>query len=538
MNQSTDQASPQGIPSSNTSQQPSQFSGSVRSIQQQQQTSSLDSGAGLSSLSPPQAFGLNLQTTSSVPAPSSTTNSFDLSSYDPLQAHALQLTVSAGLAQPSQEIATAAPGIGTLPTVSTTAQATTSEGSTSHQTQPNLPQQYYYVQNPTTNALQVILAAPVSAGQPPPHAFVGQAPATLPQKYITTGATNAPIPVPNNFGDPSFLSPAIMQAVISQQFAAAGVGAAGQAPLLPAPQSSVERVTAGAAAALARASRETNNVTPSVVSSSTSGTNANALFSYPLPHSSHNNNNNMGSTSGNRKKPPPAPEPGDDFPDLPPNATEEEKRRHERNMREQQRSLKISQQIQQLRDLLTDSGIPFKPNKFSILYSVADYIKQLQARAIMLDAEHRKLVETIRETTEMANSGDAQTSSGNDSVDEKKGSSIGNESELLFVQGLDYRAVFTQCPAALGVASLDGRILACNDEFQTVLGASREELLKVSLFNLMQNHQDVFRAMGEMLKSTGVQGNSVPSELPQMYWSGKILSQRNQNVSFCRLVLK
>jgi PAS domain-containing protein len=81
------------------------------------------------------------------------------------------------------------------------------------------------------------------------------------------------------------------------------------------------------------------------------------------------------------------------------------------------------------------------------------------------------------------------------------------------------------------VAALDGRILACNNEFQTVLGASNDELLQMSLFNLMQNHQDVFRAMGEMLKSTGIQNNFDNGELPQMYWSGKILSQRNQNVS-------
>ena len=42
-----------------------------------------------------------------------------------------------------------------------------------------------------------------------------------------------------------------------------------------------------------------------------------------------------------------------------------ERRRYERNLREQQRSYRISQQIKQLRDVLEESKIPFKPNKFS-----------------------------------------------------------------------------------------------------------------------------------------------------------------------------
>jgi PAS domain S-box-containing protein len=476
----------------------------------QQQTSSALAGDVAGSLAaPPQDFGFY------IPKPSSSEKPFDLSSYDPLQAHALQLAVTAGFPMPSQQEFTAPPSTGATPRDSTTAQA-----SFSLQTQ-SLPQQYFYMQNPATNALGVIVAAPSSQMQPP-HILAGQVPAMSPQTYITTGATHAPKLVPNNYGDPSIFAIANQHAAATTTLQASEPYVAGQAPLFPAPQSNAERVTAGAATALALAARASRHVTPSVVSSSASETTGKGMFSHSQTDSA-----NM---SWNRKQPPPAPATSDDG-QGPFDAHEEEKRRHERNMREQQRSLKISQQIQQLRDLLTDSGIPFKPNKFSILHSVADYIKQLQARAIMLDAEHRKLAETIRATSEMASSGDAQTCSGNESLEDQKSSSVGNQSELLFVQGLDYRAAFTQCPAALGVAALDGRILACNNEFQTVLGASNDELLQMSLFNLMQNHQDVFRAMGEMLKSTGIQNNIDNGELPQMYWSGKILSQRNQNVS-------
>eukprot|EP00957_Ditylum_brightwellii_P153489 11681359-Ditylum_brightwellii.AAC.1 len=84
----------------------------------------------------------------------------------------------------------------------------------------------------------------------------------------------------------------------------------------------------------------------------------------------------------------------------------EDKRRYERNLREQQRSYKISQQIKELRTVLAESHIPFKPNKFSILLSVVEYIKQLQQRSIVLDNEHKKLIMTIQQTKEMVERGE------------------------------------------------------------------------------------------------------------------------------------
>ena len=211
----------------------------------------------------------------------------------------------------------------------------------------------------------------------------------------------------------------------------------------------------------------------------------------------------------------------------------EEKRRYERNVREQQRSFKISQQIKELRNVLAESNISFKPNKFSILMSVVDYVKQLQSRAIMLDAEHRKLIDTIKQTHDMVNSGITPAPDETQSTNHDEGFSVGN-SDLLFVQGLDYQAVFQHCPAALGVAALDGRILACNDEFATISGISRETLLRQSLFNLMNNHEDVFRAMGAMLSSSCANVEPTRKENPNppapLYWSG-VVNQKTQSVS-------
>lgn len=213
----------------------------------------------------------------------------------------------------------------------------------------------------------------------------------------------------------------------------------------------------------------------------------------------------------------------------------EEKRRYERNLREQQRSFKITQQIKELRDVLAESCIPFKPNKFSILMSVVDYVKQLQSRAIMLDAEHRKLIDTIRQTSELVKSGQTPLPENTVSNDNQRAPDVGNDSEMLFVQGLEYQNVFNQCPAALGVAALDGRILACNDECAAVAGVSKGNLLRQSLFNLMNNHEEVFRAMGEML-SKGMLGHQATKQdepaQPPLYWSG-VVKQTSQNVSNC-----
>jgi len=262
----------------------------------------------------------------------------------------------------------------------------------------------------------------------------------------------------------------------------------------------------------------------------------------------------------------------------------EEKRRYDRNLREQQRSYKISQQIKELRTVLSESSVPFKPNKFSILMSVVGYIKDLQSRAMFLDSEHQKLIHTISQTSEMVSSGHCPpdtTTSGFDPGSNKQNtdanassapSNIGNDSNMLLVQGLDYQNIFKQCSAALGVAALDGRFIDCNPEFELVSGYSREELTRPgeSLFNLLTNSdmEEVFSVMGQMLKeSTGVDGGgggngdgenaateSVGSESngntdgggsmntdaanedgskskPKTYWSGVVRSQRHQNIS-------
>mmetsp|Transcript_34579 Transcript_34579/g.75702 ORF Transcript_34579/g.75702 Transcript_34579/m.75702 type:complete len:569 (+) Transcript_34579:275-1981(+) len=236
--------------------------------------------------------------------------------------------------------------------------------------------------------------------------------------------------------------------------------------------------------------------------------------------------------------------------------TPAKRRRHERNLREQQRSQKITEQIKELREVLAESKFPFKPNKFSILLSVAEYIKQLQARAVLLDQEHRRLVDTLRITKEMVNEG--RVPSEEDIGEESAGcapfssssateavvddtitysAEVGNDADMLFVQGIDYKSLFAQCSAPLGVASLDGRFVACNAEFEIVSGFAREELARQSLFNLLtsKDMQQVCEVMGCMLGRTCVDNASADGSdsSQQTFWSGSVLSKQ----SMCDLIM-
>lgn len=217
----------------------------------------------------------------------------------------------------------------------------------------------------------------------------------------------------------------------------------------------------------------------------------------------------------------------------PNNMTPDERRRYERNLREQQRSHRISQQIKELRNLLTESKVPFKPNKYSILMSVADYIKQLQTQSTFLDGEMNKLLNTIKQSSELVNSGLTPNMTTNEVV-------IGNDAELLYVKGLDYKSIFDQSSVAFAVASLDGRILHCNTKFERLIGYAFVELEKQNLFNLLDRSEveNAYKALGKFLRNPEAKGNgngdtssslSSLNENPSSssdgsnFWSGKLL---------------
>lgn len=244
------------------------------------------------------------------------------------------------------------------------------------------------------------------------------------------------------------------------------------------------------------------------------------------------------------------------------------KRRNDRNLREQQRSHKITEQIAELREVLSSANLQFKPDKYSTLTKVVEYIRQLQERSQLLDVEHKKLIETISETNEIVNnqyvpaysSGSDSPSISNDLLADGVSSSLEDES-MVYVRGLDYKIAFQGCGIPLALSSIDGRFLDCNDTFLALTGYSREELLpldepgqkntvsfspnqdesskkNLSLFNLLSRDdmEQVFTAMSEMLKHPGSIGTpeTKPTDASRMadFWSGpvKLCHQDNKPV--------
>ena len=503
-------------------------------------------------------------------------SAFDLSSYDPLQAHAFQLTASAGLTNMNFAAPVPAPAMAPATATTTTAQAP-QQGVVNQSYQPlappvpapiyttqaqppqSAPTQIYYVQQtqqpqqppqqppqhtqqpphplvypglltgstqqslaPSQQALPAPVPAP-PAPQPVQHVAPSQPhrelhqqqqvvlaplqPAPLhpsPQYYLPNQTTQVAQPAPYN-GQQTAPAPVAQHSV---QAAAVGIPVAG----------GLKRPSPGDAAA-GPPQKKPQLVYPSMQLPSVSTSSGSETT--PVSVQSSLNHDLGGDVDPINRKPPP------NYAQM----SAEEKRRYDRNLREQQRSFKISQQIKELRNVLAESNIPFKPNKFSILLSVVEYIKQLQSRAIMLDAEHRKLIATVKQTSELVNSG--HTPEEDSSSNDKRGQNIGNDADMLFVQDLNYKGVFDQCTAALSVAALDGRILACNNEFAAVSGFSRQQLLRQSVFNLMQNHEEVFKAMGAMLSGSeqACNGGLKGSKDAPLYWSG-VVNQQNQNVSW------
>jgi PAS domain-containing protein len=172
----------------------------------------------------------------------------------------------------------------------------------------------------------------------------------------------------------------------------------------------------------------------------------------------------------------------DAFPPVSEDEGEKVKRRMDRNQREQQRSQKITEQIACLKELLAAANVHFKPDKHSTLITVADYIKELQARSQLLDAEHKKLIETISKTNEIVNAPHYQTSNcgetvvSNDLLSDGPAGLLLEDEHAVFVRSLDYRNVFKQCSIPLAVASIDGRFMDCNVEFESLTGYPRDEL--------------------------------------------------------------
>lgn len=170
------------------------------------------------------------------------------------------------------------------------------------------------------------------------------------------------------------------------------------------------------------------------------------------------------------------------YPPISEDESDRQKRRSQRNLREQERSHQITSRINELRDLLAQAGVHFKPDRYSTLVGVVNYIKMLQGRTKALDEEHRKLIDTISGANRLANGGGTTTIQSHNKISGENATQSSSDSNtdeefLIFLQGIDYKFIFKSCGVALAITSVDGRFVDCNEEFLRVTDYSREELL-------------------------------------------------------------
>jgi len=193
-------------------------------------------------------------------------------------------------------------------------------------------------------------------------------------------------------------------------------------------------------------------------------------------------------SSGKRKRREPDPFPDKSYA-VSEDESERQRRRQDRNQREQQRSQQISNQIVELRTLLADAGMECKADKYSTLASLVDYVRALQQKSSILDSQHKDLLETIRQTTEIMSSqymsvqANHNTTSKEDDAAVIGGAAPKEDDDDVYVQGIDYAAIFRSSPFALATTSIDGRFLDCSEGFQKLTRFSREELLPGEIKN-------------------------------------------------------
>ena len=236
-----------------------------------------------------------------------------------------------------------------------------------------------------------------------------------------------------------------------------------------------------------------------------------------------------------------------------------DKRRLERNQREQRRSFKISQQIENLRQLLEGAGCSVKANKSSILNETANYIRMLQQRHVQLDLEHRRHFAAMQQSAAAmqqqqhmhgtppqpraplppqsarvappaAAAAAAAAPPGGAGVSLKRpppspsrspetspveGEPAGSapdavEAELAVaaaaanIPQTDYKLIFRDACVPMAIAAMDGCFIETNCRFCEVSGYLREELLKLTIFNLTApwELQQTFTMVSAMLRSS------------------------------------
>lgn len=212
---------------------------------------------------------------------------------------------------------------------------------------------------------------------------------------------------------------------------------------------------------------------------------------------------------------------GDDVSDSPDNKKKKpltNERREERNMREKERSLKITQQIGELRSLLSLGGVIVpKGTKSTILTEAANYIRLLQQHQYRSEMDKAQLVQEVQRigngaigekaayaikhaaaqngVASMTNLPEGQVASSDPQQQP------GQDPMSDALRDREYRSVFNSCSVGMAIATMGGSFIDCNLAFTQLSSYSKQELKAMTIFNVTSRDdlQGAFDMMSQLI---------------------------------------
>jgi PAS domain S-box-containing protein len=192
-----------------------------------------------------------------------------------------------------------------------------------------------------------------------------------------------------------------------------------------------------------------------------------------------------------------------------------DERREERNMREKERSLKITQQIHELRNLLSSGGVIVpKGTKSTILTEAANYIRLLQQQQHRSELDKQQLVQEVQRIGGGAIGQQASVAirhlaaqNGIDSVvnfgNEPVPNAVASAPQVMqdSLGDRDFRIVFNSCSVGMAIATMGGSFIDCNTAFTQLSSYTKQELKAMTIFNITSRDdlQGAFDMMSKLI---------------------------------------
>eukprot|EP00573_Skeletonema_grethae_P009685 CAMPEP_0201694184 /NCGR_PEP_ID=MMETSP0578-20130828/6534_1 /ASSEMBLY_ACC=CAM_ASM_000663 /TAXON_ID=267565 /ORGANISM="Skeletonema grethea, Strain CCMP 1804" /LENGTH=388 /DNA_ID=CAMNT_0048179827 /DNA_START=179 /DNA_END=1345 /DNA_ORIENTATION=- len=206
-------------------------------------------------------------------------------------------------------------------------------------------------------------------------------------------------------------------------------------------------------------------------------------------------------------------------------------RREERNMREKERSLKITQQIHELRNLLSSGGVIVpKGTKSTILAEAANYIRLLQQQHTRSELEKQQLVQEVQRIGGGAIGQKASVAirhvAAQNGIDSVLGLGPVPNADASSPHSMhdslgdrDFRIVFNSCSVGMAIATMGGSFIDCNAAFTQLSSYTKQELKAMTIFNITSRDdlQGAFDMMSKLITppTSGFDGDgNVQDEKP------------------------